>query len=199
MTLTQIDNLLLSDTILQVLQRFMAEEDWAQTPEGELWYIDLGEEITLPEERFNINPAIKTVSSAQILNEFEAWKQELRDQENARLAEIARVEDIKARWEAIDPRMALHRAGINLPNLALELKRIIQEDDQVRLTLLETKHAEWQAEESAAEYKKLRKKDYEAAGLHFDKFVEMLIEDDVQGIAEYRSSRAAIKLKYPKP
>ena len=48
-------------------------------------------------------------------------------------------------------------------------------------------------------YKDDRKADYEAQGLTFNSFVEMLIKDDTAGMAQYRSKRAAIKLNHKKP
>ena len=63
----------------------------------------------------------------------------------------------------------------------------------------ETKVAAKEALKNSVKYKADRRADYEAQGLTFDSFVEMLIEDDVAGIADYRSKRAAIKVKHKKP
>lgn len=82
---------------------------------------------------------------ADIDDEFELYKSELIAAENARLAEIARQEDlariadIKARWNAIpDIRLALAGAGNNAPNPPIELQRIIDENDQAMLEAIES-------------------------------------------------------------
>ena len=64
---------------------------------------------------------------------------------------------------------------------------------------LQAEYDAWVLEEEATSYKEKRKKDYETDGLHFDVFVEMLIENDEVGMANYRSERNAIKIKHPKP
>jgi len=88
--------------------------------------------------------------------EFLVYKQELIDAENARLAELARVQDIKDRWAALqDERFAVHKAGYDIPNLALELKRIIKENDVVRLAEYEAKVSEIVAEKAAKEAEEL--------------------------------------------
>jgi len=61
-----------------------------------------------------------------------------------------------------------------------------------------TKDAQ-EAEKIALNYQTERKAAYTNAGLTFEKFQEMVIEDDIQGIADYRAARDAIKAKYPKP
>lgn len=44
-----------------------------------------------------------------------------------------------------------------------------------------------------------RKCEYAKQGLSFDSFVEMLIEDDTVGLAQFRSKRDLIKADHPKP
>ena len=196
MTFEEINNLSLEDVIFQVLQRMMTQTDWDALPEGENFYtVDVNK--TLPEEKYGLS--VKAVTPSEILAEFDAYKVELTQIEQARLDEIARVEDIKTRWEAMDARMISHRLGFNVPNLAIELKRIIKEDDQIMLSNYEAENSVYLSEKSVIEYKEKRKKDYEAGDLHFDVFVEMLIEEDEAGMANYRAKRNAIKLKHPKP
>ena len=52
---------------------------------------------------------------------------------------------------------------------------------------------------SDIEYKDLRKDEYAKQGLSFESFIEMLIEGDNAGMAQYRSARQAIKDEIPKP
>lgn len=47
--------------------------------------------------------------------------------------------------------------------------------------------------------KEVRKKDYEDAGLTFEYWNEICIEDDNQKISKYKELREKIKLKHPKP
>jgi len=48
-------------------------------------------------------------------------------------------------------------------------------------------------------YKGRRRKDYHDEGLTFDSFVEMIIENDVPGMAQFRAKRDVIKGNHPKP
>lgn len=47
-------------------------------------------------------------------------------------------------------------------------------------------------------YKEERREKYQEQGLFFDKFVEMLIENDTAGIEDFRAKRSVIKLEIPK-
>jgi len=129
MTLDQINALAFEDSIWEVADRLHDELIALnrELPEGEapVWadleFLDLDQ-----------NPvAGPTLEAAQA--DFLIYKQELLDAENARLAEIARVEDIKSRWSLVTD----IRAVVNASNPALELKRIIDEDDQATLTQIE--------------------------------------------------------------
>jgi len=50
----------------------------------------------------------------------------------------------------------------------------------------------------AKKYRKDRKAEYEKQGLNKNKYLEMLIENDTAGMAEYKAKRDAIKLLFPK-
>jgi hypothetical protein len=79
------------------------------------------------------------VTEITLKNELQLYKQELIEIENARLAELARINDIKSRWNSMpDIRLALTSLGNYIPNPAIELKRIIAEDDQDYLAQLES-------------------------------------------------------------
>ena len=47
-------------------------------------------------------------------------------------------------------------------------------------------------------YKERRKKDYRDEGLTFEKYVELLIENDNAGMAQFRAQRDVIKARHPK-
>lgn len=47
--------------------------------------------------------------------------------------------------------------------------------------------------------KEARKKDYEKDGLSFNRFIELIIEEDEAGMAAFRAKRAQIKARHPKP
>ena len=48
-------------------------------------------------------------------------------------------------------------------------------------------------------YKEDRRKEYEKRGLSFDKYVEMIIEEDNQGMADFKAEREIVKQLFPKP
>ena len=49
------------------------------------------------------------------------------------------------------------------------------------------------------EYKSKRLNEYEKRGLNFDKFIEALIENDADAMADFRSKRNEVKGMFPKP
>lgn len=102
------------------------------------WY-DIDEDTEKSDhDRFIVHESLVKPNLARIEEEFEEYKQELIDAENARLAEIARIQDIKDRFNSIsDIRLTIDKAGLSITNPAIELKRIIEENDQSRLEVLE--------------------------------------------------------------
>lgn len=62
--------------------------------------------------------------------------------------------------------------------------------------VLEAEFAKDQEEEN---FKVKRREAYNSSGLLMDRFVEMLIEDDQDGIQKFREDRMAIKQRIPKP
>ena len=125
MTLEQIQNLSLSNTgtLLQVLGA-MGIVPVLDSPLAGDWYA-----------RFS---ADQKSTQAEIEAALEVYKQGLTDTENARLAEVARVQDINTRWEAIgDVYAAVANSGNVSTNPAIELVRIISENDQAALSAIE--------------------------------------------------------------
>lgn len=79
------------------------------------------------------------INAINLEAELDLYKQELIAEENARIAEANRIRDIKERWSAMpDIRLAFNEIGSSVANPAIELKRIIAEDDQQMLSDLET-------------------------------------------------------------
>jgi len=70
---------------------------------------------------------------------------------------------------------------------------------EAELLIFQEAEAVKEAETAANKYKKDRKAEYETRNLTFDRFVEMLIEDDTEGIAAFRSERLVVKDLIKKP
>jgi len=78
--------------------------------------------------------------------EREAFEAQLAIEEAARQAEIARVEALTARFNAIpDVHLAVHLAGLQISNPALVLKEAIESNDDSNLSLLEAQVVNVQA------------------------------------------------------
>ena len=130
MTLDQIDNMTLEDNLWQMIHRLV---DIVGLPEGEA-LLTLDEDDLLSDyDRIIINPIFIKPTLEELEAELILLKAELTAIEDARLAEIARVQDINDRWSA----MTDIRAVTSIQNPALELKRIIRENDQAALETLE--------------------------------------------------------------
>ena len=97
-------------------------------------------------------PAILKPTYDSLLLEWETWQAELEAIRLAIIAEANRIKDIKDRWNAIgDIRLALEELNIKIGNAALELDRIIIEDDQTRLADLEAAFIIYQTRSLAKE------------------------------------------------
>lgn len=59
--------------------------------------------------------------------------------------------------------------------------------------------AEVDSELAVEDVRNKRREAYELAGLHIEKFTEMIIEDDQEGMQAFRDARLVIKQKHPKP
>lgn len=137
MTLEQINALTLNDSLAELFTRLLAGKEYSvETPEGveSLGYVD-----------FEIIGAGKPTLS-ELEAEFLIYKQELIDQENARLSEVARLKNLKDRLAAIsDKRAAFYSLYKDIPNCELWLKKnILQaspEDAEQNLLALEAADA----------------------------------------------------------
>lgn len=141
MTIQEINEMILEDVIEHIKWRLLSFEQREQIRNEELIF----EEIVFDQ--------------AALDAELEVYREELRIAEQARLDEAARVQNIKDRWEALgDDRLAVHKAGYSMPNLAIELKRIIEENDVIRLAEYEAKVPEIEAEALVEKAKEDKKK-----------------------------------------
>lgn len=165
MTIELINAMVLSESNIGIVMgRLLDLETFYSENEGEVPYT-LYEDEDLPiYDRILIHSALTLPSLAVVEADFAAYKAELVIVEEARLAEIARVEALEARIDAIsDIRGALGEAGLDIPNAKLELKRIINENDEERLALLESSFATHQVRETKRLTKEARKNSGKAA------------------------------------
>lgn len=118
----------------------------------------------------------------RINEEVEEYKSELAIAEQARIDEENRVKNINDRFASIDFRGAVHKLGLDIPNSAIELKRILKEDDQAFLASLESANLEFQNEMTAS--KNLN--DKKSAG----KKARMACENALDLVAGYNLERS---------
>lgn len=149
----QINALTLEDVLYIVLDRILDLSGIT----GPAYMLD--EDESLPfYDRIIVNQSLVKPPLATLEQELSDYKAELVAAENARLAEIARVKDIRDRFNAIkDIRGAINKANLSVTNPAIELERIVKEDDQVMLGIIETKAAEFDAEVAKNEVRSQRK------------------------------------------
>ena len=122
MTLEQINTLTIDDAALTVLVRLLGSEADISIPEG-LESPTYADYVVVGATK----PALEAAQA-----ELAVYKQELTDAENARLAEVARMDDINARLGAMDDsRAAFYSINPNIPNAALWIKENILTADAV--------------------------------------------------------------------
>ena len=143
--LERIQALTIEDCFVLLLGRII---DITGVPHNEpLYVLDLDESKTFY-ERVILHSSLIKPSLQLFSDELIEYKGELTDAENARLAEVARIEDIKTRFNAIsDIRGAIGKAGLSIQNPAKELERIIEENDQDRLSAIELAWTAFQSED----------------------------------------------------
>lgn len=144
--------------------------------------------------------------------EFQVYLNELLEIEEARLAEIARIEDIKTRWENINPfkRECFIELGYShVPNLEAEffIPEILNaHPTQAENVLIafENKKVELVNIKNANLYKELRAKEYPSYTDYMDGFAKSKSSDSeiaAEGVAQmekYAQDCLAVKAKYPK-
>ena len=156
MTHEQISALTVENSIGVLLDRIL---DLSSVPQGENWFA-LHEDDSKPfYDRIILHPTLVKPSLQLINDELTDYKAEETAKEDARLAEVARVQDIKDRFNAIeDIRGAFEKASITAKNPALELKRIIEEDDQTVLSSLESAATEFNSDKNKKKNREDKKK-----------------------------------------
>jgi hypothetical protein len=161
MTLEQIEALSLEDVVAILLPRILDVSGIA--PDENPFMIDLDESIDFY-DRIIMHKSLVKPSVEAFNRELDQHKEELRVVEQARLDEVARVEDIMNRFSAIsDIRATLIEAGLSITNPAKELARIIDEDDQVGLTALESAAASFDQKQTAITLRESRRAQGKAA------------------------------------
>lgn len=137
MTLEQIANLQVDEsTIGTLLERLL---DYSLLSVSDKPYI-LDEDTNLPfYQRVIVHTKFSKPTEAQLEAELDLYKADLAAIEQARLNELARIADIESRFHAIkNIHGVFAELNLNIPNSALEMKRIIKENDQIFLTQLES-------------------------------------------------------------
>lgn len=144
MTLEQLQLLQFDDSnFFIILSRLV---DGSQIPDGESFYTIQEGEGSL-HSRVEMHPSLSKPALSAMESEFLVYKAELIAAEEARLAEIARIAALQARIDIItDHGIIRNRLGLNQPNMALEFKRIIEQNDIVLLEQMEAEWAAYQAE-----------------------------------------------------
>lgn len=134
--------------------------------------------------------------------EFEAYKAELIAEEQARLDEIARLEDLKTRFEALDDSGLIQAQGISNP-AAYFRDEILKNSDKVqaesKLAAIELAYQSRMRSINQYDYAKARQIEY----AKLDNMLLEAIAEKENGrpekMAEYLALRDQIKLDNPKP
>lgn len=155
MTLTEIENLKIRDVVAEIMGALLDPE---LLPEGQKAYW-LAEEGLNDYDRLRVNDVYEKPTLLEINAEFDRIKAELIAIENARLAEIERVRDLKLRWNALeDKRAAFHAVSPDVPNHALWIKKALANEDhefiESKMVEIETKDDELFAERQLEEEEK---------------------------------------------
>jgi hypothetical protein len=148
MTLEQIQSMTLDNSFAEIMGVWVLTNAPEGNP-GSYVYRVLGERDASGDayDRMEMADGFERPTRKALVDILDARKAELVAIEEARLAEVARVAAIRARWSAIaDIRGAMNRAGISTSNPATELERIIKDDDVLTLELLEESADLWDAQ-----------------------------------------------------
>jgi len=155
MNFDEINELTTDSVMIFLMARII---DMSLLPANEYLYTLNEDEQLSAYDRVTLNAAFTKPTQQELDNELVMYKQELIVLEQARLDELGRVAAIEDRFYAIpDIRAALSEAEVVVSNPLLELKRIIEEDDQVRLTLLEQKYTTFKSSDDIVRAKKTRR------------------------------------------
>jgi len=118
MTYEQIDNLVVKDREYFLAERLLdivgEKDNWIH-PDGNELDGDGNpiKDLSYSVAQLNPDKGVKP-SAVDLADELEIYKQELRDIEDARLAEVARIQNLKERWSQLfDSRMAVDNSIAN--------------------------------------------------------------------------------------
>lgn len=149
-----------------------------------------------------ILPEGESPTQAQLDAEFLVYKQELVDMENARLAEEARIADLKSRFEAMSD-IGLLQGAAGISNIHAYFRDSILEIDkyQAETNMLALESAYEMAELDMQSNAWLKNRQVEYAKID-NMLLEALAEDydgRPERMNEYLALREQIKLANPKP
>jgi len=152
-----INELLIDDCFFSLLDRLV---DFSNIPQNEAPYLLSEDEELSYYERITLHESLTLPSSDDFDAEFIIYKNELIQEINNRYDELERIYSITERYNAIeDIRGAINEAGLDesIPNVKIELKRIIKENDITQLELLENSGAAFIGKEAIKAQKIVRK------------------------------------------
>lgn len=98
----------------------------------------------------------------------------------------------------IDLRLCMEHLGDKDANSEIYKLNIIKNNDVAKLEMLEAASEIIKEDLLNNEHKAKRKSDYIKDGLTIERFVELLIEDDQEAMADFKARRLPIKAKHPK-
>lgn len=149
-----------------------------------------------------ILPEGESPSQAQLEAEFIIYKQELIDKEEARLAEIARLEDLNSRFSELSDH-GLLQGALGISNIALHFRDNVLNADaeqaEQNMLIMESAYDQSMAEINADAW--LRNRQIEYAKID-NMLLEGLAEDAAgrpEKLQEYLALREQIRLAHPKP
>lgn len=134
MTLEEISNLQFNESVAYILISRLFDVESLVDKEQPIYVVSYDNMEDSFYDRLSLHSELTKPTLLTFQTELDLYKLELTVNENARLAELARVEDIKNRFNSIKGiHQVLSDAGNPMANAALELKRIIEQDDQAKL------------------------------------------------------------------
>jgi len=155
--------------------------------------------VSRAEVRLSVDGILPLLTDQDIVDELVLYKAELIEAEVARLAEIARVAVLNARFEAIsDLRLAMHRIGDNTPNMSIFKRDIVNENKSQLLESLEVADQENQAEVAAELPMKNRAAEYSKLDVMLLEALAEQAGGQPEKMEEYLILRNQIKLDNPK-
>lgn len=131
--------------------------DLTNLPEGEPVYALVEDDSLILYDRAQVNQALVKPSLESMQNDWAAYKAELITAEEARLAELARLEDLKSRWDAMtDMATPFIKVVPGVANMAVYFRdSIYKEQDKVlaesRLVAIEAEYASYSAQKGVVD------------------------------------------------